>query len=166
MPGFHGRGLLARVLYSMPANTVGYRKIRTEPMPPGVTSRYAQNMGTLVASFAGWTDPAQFQLTPGAQERLILSAEALEPRLRPGADLGHIVEWGGKLTGTTARIAGLLHAAEHLQDSYQRSVSEETMARAIVIGDYFTTHALAVFDYMGADPAAEDARAVLEWIKR
>jgi hypothetical protein len=166
MPGFHGRGLLARVLYSMPANTVGYRKIRTEPVPTEVASRYTQNMEALVTSFAGWTDPAQFQLTPAAQERLTLAAEALEPRLRPGADLSHIVEWGSKLSGTTARIAGLLHAAEHLQDGYQRPVTEETMARAIAVGDYFTAHALAVFDYMGADPAVEDARAVTEWIRR
>jgi replicative DNA helicase len=166
MPGFHGRGLLARVLYSMPANTVGYRKIRTEPVLPEVASRYAQNMGALVTSFAGWTDPAQFQLAPGALEMLTQAAEALEPRLRPGADLGHIVEWASKLSGTTARIAGLLHAAEHLQDGYQRPVSEETMARAIAVGDYFTAHALAVFDYMGADPAVEDARAVTEWIRR
>jgi replicative DNA helicase len=166
MPGFHGRGLLARVLYSMPVNMVGYRKIRTEPVPPGAASRYALNMEALVASFAEWTDPAHFQLAPGALELLTQAAEALEPRLRPGADLGHIVEWGSKLSGTTARIAGLLHATEQFQHAYQRPVSEETMARAIMIGDYFTSHALAVFDYMGADPAVEDARAVIEWIRR
>ena len=40
------------------------------------------------------------------------------------------------------------------------------MARALAAGEYFTAHALAVFDFMGADPAAEDARAVLAWIRR
>jgi hypothetical protein len=166
MPGFHGRGLLARVLYSMPANTVGHRKIRTEPVPPQVASSYEATMTALVCSFAGWTDPARFQLAPGALEMLLQDAEALEPRLRPGADLGHIVEWASKLNGTTARIAALLHAAEHLQDGYQRPVGEETMGRALQVGHYFTQHALAVFDFMGADPAVEDARAVIGWIKR
>jgi replicative DNA helicase len=166
MPGFHGRGLLARVLYSMPANTVGHRKIRTEPVPPGVADTYATTMTALVYSFADWTDPARFQLSPGALEMLLQDAEALEPELSPGADLGHVVEWASKLNGTIARIAALLHATEHLQDGYQRPVSEETMARAIRVGHYFTQHALAVFDFMGADPAVEDARAVIAWIKR
>src|SRR5437763_7213540 len=40
------------------------------------------------------------------------------------------------------------------------------MNRAIRAGEYFTEHALAVFDFMGADPAAEDARAVMAWIRR
>jgi replicative DNA helicase len=71
-------------------------------------------------------DPQRvFRLSPGAAERLTQAQEALEPRLDPqGGDLGHIADWAGKLIGTTARIAGLLHAAEHLQDGYQQPVSE------------------------------------------
>jgi replicative DNA helicase len=167
MPAFHGRGLLARVLYSMPPNTVGHRRVRTDPVPPQVASTYEQTMTALVCSFADWTDPARFQLTPGAAELFLQAAEAIEPRLDPhGGDLGHITEWAAKLTGTTARIAALLHAAEHLKDGYLRPVSEDTMRRAIEVGHYFTAHALAVFDFMGADPAVEDARAVLEWLRR
>lgn len=167
MPGFKGRSLLARVLYSMPASMVGHRKVRTEQVHPDISGAYVLNVGVLVRSFAEWTDPALFRLAPGALEMLLQSQEALEPRLAPhGGDLGHINDWGGKLTGTTARIAALLHAAAHLQDGYQRPVSEDTMARALAAGEYFTAHALAVFDFMGADPAAEDARAVLAWIRR
>jgi replicative DNA helicase len=167
MPGFHGRGLLARVLYSAPHSTVGQRRVRTKPVPPVVASNYETTMKALVCIFAGWTDPARFQLAPDALEMLLRAAEALEPRLHADSgDLGHITDWAAKLTGTTARIGALLHAAEHLGDGYQRPVSEETMARAIAVGDYFTSHALAVFDYMGADPAVEDARAVTEWIRR
>jgi replicative DNA helicase len=40
------------------------------------------------------------------------------------------------------------------------------MARALAAGEYFTAHALAVFDFMGADPAVEDAKAVHAWLKR
>jgi replicative DNA helicase len=167
MPGFHGRGLLARVLYSMPVNTVGHRKIRTSPVPPGVASEYQTNMKFLVCNFAAWTDPAHFRLAPDALEMLLVTAEELEPRLHAsGGDLGHIADWASKLIGTVARIAALLHAAEHLEDGYQRPVSGGTMGRAIQVGEYFTQHALAVFDFMGADPAVEDARAVIGWIKR
>ncbi len=167
MPGFRGRGLLARVLYSMPASMVGHRKVRTEPVHPDISSAYVLTMGALVRSFAEWTDPVRFQLTPGAAEMVLQAMEALEPRLDPyGGDLGHLADWGGKLIGTTVRIAALLHAAWHLQDGYRWPVSEDTLARALAAGEYFTAHALAVFDFMGADPAAEDARAVLAWIRR
>jgi hypothetical protein len=63
-----------------------------------------------------------------------------------------------------ARIAGLLHVAEH-QGSVSEPISETTMASAIRIGRYFTEHALGAFDEMGADPAVEDARYVLGWIE-
>ena len=54
--------------------------------------------------------------------------EGIAPRLDPhGGDLGHITKWASKLVGTTARIAGLLHAAEHLGDGYRRPIGEETM---------------------------------------
>lgn len=34
------------------------------------------------------------------------------------------------------------------------------------MGHYFLGHALAVFDRMGADPTVDDARTVLDWIRR
>ena len=41
------------------------------------------------------------------------------------------------------------------------------MQAAVEIGtDYFTAHALAAFDHMGADQILEDARAVLRWLER
>jgi hypothetical protein len=167
MPGFHGRGLLARVLYSMPVSTVGRRRVRTAEVPWTISAGYIANMGAIIQGYAAWTDPAVFRLTPGAAEMLCRAAEALEPRLaQHGGDLGHMADWGGKLTGTIARIAGLLHAAEHIQEGYRWPVSEGTMARALAAGQYFTEHARAVFDFMGADPATEDAREVLAWIKR
>ena len=167
MPGFHGRGLLARVLYSLPVNTVGHRKVRTDLIPPAVGDTYSTNLHWLARFYAEWTDPAPIQMGPGAAEMLLQEAEAIEPQLGPGAGLGHMADWGSKLIGATARIAGLLHAAEHIQeDGWRQPVGEDTMAKAIAAGRYFTQHALAVFDYMGADPALDDARVVLDWIRR
>ncbi len=166
-PGFEGRGLLARVLYSMPHNTVGHRRSRTAPVPPEVSSRYRQTMSELVQDFAGWTDPAVFTLTDAASELVYQAQERIEPRLDPhGGDLGHIAEWASKLIGTTARIAGLLHAAEYLGDAHRCPIGEETMAKALAAGEYFTDHARAVFDFMGADQATEDAKVVQGWIRR
>jgi replicative DNA helicase len=40
-PGFRGRGLLARFLYSLPASLVGRRQAGAPPVPPAVADRYA-----------------------------------------------------------------------------------------------------------------------------
>jgi hypothetical protein len=161
--GFDGRGLLARFLYSLPVSTVGRRRIITEQVPEPVAEAYARNVTALTLSLAGWTDPALLQLSRPADTALIAFQERIEPQLdaRSGT-LGRIDKWAGKLAGSIARIAGLLHLAEHLRDGYAKPISEATMRAAIEIGDYFTAHALAVFDLMGADLAAAKAHYLIE----
>src|SRR6266487_2555221 len=44
MPGFRGRGLLARILYSLPATTVGRRRVGTPPPPESVVQTYTTNL--------------------------------------------------------------------------------------------------------------------------
>jgi replicative DNA helicase len=166
MPGFRGRGLLARILYSLPPNTVGTRKIRTDPIPEDVRDTYAASIRALVLTLAEWTDPAVLMLTADAAELLLSAAERLEPRLGPDGDLGHIADWASKLIGATARIAGLLHLAANLRDGWGKPIAASTMAAAIQAADYFTAHALAAFDGMGADPVLEDARVILQWLQR
>nr|WP_245982235.1 YfjI family protein [Streptomyces reniochalinae] len=161
--GFDGRGLLARFLYSMPESLVGYRKSNPTPVPGPVAARYACNIVALTLSLADRTEPAVLQLTPTAENALTAYQDALEPELRAkGGKLGHIGKWAGKLVGTTARIAALLHLAAHLRDSYGEPISQATMLAAIELGEYFADHALNVFDLMGADAAQARARTLLE----
>ena len=40
MPGFRGRGLLARLLFALPENTVGRRRIGPDPVPADVAQAY------------------------------------------------------------------------------------------------------------------------------
>lgn len=63
-------------------------------------------------------------------------------------------------------IAGLLHLAEHLADGFDRPISFETMVSAQALIDYYTDHALAVFDLMSTDQATARAHAVWDWIER
>ena len=118
-------------------------------------------MTGVATALAGWTDPMKLQLDPGALEKHTRFREAHELRLHPDADLGHITDWGSKLAGAVARIAGLLHVAWNESEAHKYRIGEDTMAAAITVGGYLTEHALAAFSYMGADPVAEDARAVL-----
>ncbi|MEU7163859.1 DUF3987 domain-containing protein [Streptomyces morookaense] len=160
--GFDGRGLLARFLYALPESLVGYRKPDPAPVPEPVAERYERTVTALTLTLAEWTDPAVLRLTPEADQALAAYDQRIEPQLRArGGRLGHITKWASKLVGATARMAGLLHLGQHLETGYTKPISGETMNAAIALGDYFATHALTVFDLMGADAALTRARTLL-----
>lgn len=166
MPGFRGLGLLARILFALPENTVGRRKIGADPIPIQVAADYLANLHALVLTLAEWTDPAVLVLTPDANNLVLDIERAVEPRLAPGGAWAHIVDWGSKYTGAVVRIAGLIHLAENLRDGWGQPVSADTLERAAMIGDYYAAHALAAFDDMGADQSTRNARIILAWIER
>ena len=79
------------------------RGLRQQPARPGPRP-----------SPTGPTPPSS--RSPPTPRRAVLQFEAeLEPQLAPGAALAHVTDWAGKLTGTIARLAGLLHLAGHLR---------------------------------------------------
>ena len=164
MPGFRGRGLLARLLFSLPKNTVGRRRIGTDPVPDEVAKRYARTLAELTCTLAGLIEPAVLFLSPDADRRILALEAAIEPRLGQDGDLGHITDWASKLVGAVARIAGLLHLAAG--GTAERPVAGVTVEHAAQLGRYFLGHALAAFDQMGADPVVEEAKALLRWIER
>jgi replicative DNA helicase len=166
MPGFRGRGLLARILYSLPATTVGRRRVGTPPPDEPVVTAYTTNLRALVLTLADRTDPAVLTLTRDANDAVLHLEETLEPRLHPDrGDLAPIVDWASKYVGATARLAGLIHLAAH-RDALTRPIDVQTVQSAALLGHYFLGHALAVFDLMGADPTVDNARHVLDWIAR
>jgi replicative DNA helicase len=171
-PGFRGRGLLARFLYSLPPSLVGRRQPGAPPVPPALADRYAVELQTLAASLTtpaslAGDGPTVLTLAPDAGELLLNFERALEPQLAAGTgDLAHLAGWAAKLTGATCRIAALLHLAAHLRDGWARPVAADTLAGAIRLAGYLVNHALAVFDLMGADPRIDDARWLLDWINR
>ncbi|MCF7553777.1 YfjI family protein [Pseudonocardia sp. WMMC193] len=166
MPGFRGRGLLARILYSLPENTVGRRRIGAPAVPAPVDRAYSSRLARLVVTLAAEHEQLHLRLNDEANHRVLDLERGLEPRLDAHADLAHVTDWASKLTGATARIAGLLHLAELLPTAWSQPVEARHIEAAARLGQYFLAHALAVFDRMGADPTIDDARAVLDWIAR
>ena len=64
-------------------------------------------------------------------------------------------------------MAALIHVARHATvQPEQYPVTVEDMDTAVGWGQAILTHALAVFDFMGADAQMEDARRILKWIQR
>jgi hypothetical protein len=169
-PGFSGRGLLARFLYSLPQSLVGRRQAGAPPVPQAVADRYALELQALAASLAiptGDDGPALLTLDQAAEELLLGFERELEPRLAAGSgDLAHLAGWAAKLAGATCRLAGLLHLAKHLRHGWHRPISADTFAGAARLAGYLVDHAQAVFDLMGADARIEDARWLLDWILR
>jgi replicative DNA helicase len=169
-PGFGGRGLLARFVYSLPASLVGRRQPGAPPAPTAVADRYSLELQALAASLnapAGDDGPALLALEHEAGELLLGFERELEPRLAAGSgDLAHLAGWAAKLAGATCRIAALLHLASHLRHGWTQPISADTFGGAIRLADYLIEHACAVFDLMGADPRVDDARWLLDWINR
>jgi hypothetical protein len=167
MPGFRGRGLLARLLYAVPENTVGRRRVGAPPVPEAVAAAYSASLQAMVVSLHEWTDPAVLPLTPDGNAAVLALEADVEPRLAPGTgEFGQHADWGSKLAGAVVRIAGLIHLAAHLRDGWGRPVTDQTIGAARKLGRYFAVHALAAFDAMGADPKVDDARTVYTWLAR
>jgi replicative DNA helicase len=69
------------------------------------------------------------------------------------------------LVGAIARIAGILHLAEHGPDAGPRTaVTAETIRSAYRVGSYFTACAINAFTEMAADHVTADAVYLLERI--
>jgi replicative DNA helicase len=169
-PGFGGRGLLARFLYSLPQSLVGHRHPGAPPVPQATADRYTLELQALAASLAVPSDddgPTLLTLDQAAGELLLGFERELEPRLAAGSgDLAHLAGWAAKLAGATCRLAGLLHLAGHLRDGWARPISADTFSGAVRLAGYLVEHARAVFDLMGADPRVDDAGWLLDWISR
>lgn len=166
---FRGRGLLGRFLYALPVSNLGFRETSNRSVPDDVTTAYRQGILRLFLlepdkADDGTPRPHALRLSAEAQAVFDTHHARLEPLLRPGERLGGMTDWGGKLLGALARIAGILHLAE--TNDPARPVAAETLQRALSLQDFLITHARAVYAEMGTNAAMEGARVLLDWIRR
>lgn len=163
---FRGRGLLARFLYARPVSKVGHRRIGT-PVDSKVQMAYHDAVKDLATGMAAWSgdNRAMLTLTEDARREFERIEAAVEPSLAKDGELALLVDWGAKYAGAVARIAGIIHLAEHgaVQGTCS-SVSAETVVAAARIGEYFKASAINVFSEMGADQTTADAVYLLERI--
>lgn len=169
-PGFRERGLIARFLFAIPRNTVGWRDCDPPTIPTPVKALYRQRVLDLLGLQPAIGPGNQLvehslRLSPEAAGLVLRLRRELEPRLRPGGDLQHAADWVGKLVGATVRIAGLLHLAGE-PEPLTAMVTAETMDAAIRIGRYCLEHALLALDEIGSDEQMSGARLILEWLER
>jgi len=176
-PGFRGRGLLGRFLYSLPKDLLGSRKTNAHPVSNVVKAIYVTNVKKLLAlvpdePVAGESiEPNTLRMDSDAQREIREFAAWIEPQLAEYGELGGMTDWAGKLVGAVARIAGVLHCMECVSKGagsgkpWDEKISGDIVKRAVKIGRYLIPHARAAFAEMGADPMVEEAKHVLRWIE-
>ena len=165
---FRGRGLLARFLYAYPESKVGRRTIAATPVGDEVRRRYEEAVTDLASGLADQSgEPGVLVLSDTAQEAMQTVETAVEPTLAGDGQLASLADWGAKYCGAVARIAGILHLAQHGHERGLREpISAQTVLAAARIGNYFQACAIQAFAEMGTDPVTADAVYLLDRIQR
>ena len=171
-PGFGGRGLLARFLYSLPASLVGRRQPGAPPVPqrwptatpwnskPWPPASPARRPGRRRAGPAhprpgggrAAARPSSATWSPGWPPAAATSP--IWPAGRPSSPAPPAASPPSCTWPATCATAGPSRSAA------------DTFAGAVRLAGYLIEHARAVFDLMGADPRIDDARWLLDWIAR
>lgn len=132
-----GNGLASRFLYSAPASMVGQRKADSASIPLSVTKAYENCIQNILVM-----DNVALTLCPQAEAVRREWFATIEKKQAPGGELNGLGNgWAGKIVGITVRIAGILA----LLEGEQNSISAKHMCNAVLIGEYFVSHAKHVF---------------------
>jgi hypothetical protein len=155
------QGFVARCVLAQPASLLGRRSVDAPPVPEHVERRWealVRRFADLATADKADTTPLRggpgacsvgsvstsggFTVTLGLEARLLLNElrAAIEPRLAPAGNLRPIAAWVNRHAGRIARLAALLHLAEHAPAT---PVSAQTMGAALSIGAYTLAHAQA-----------------------
>jgi hypothetical protein len=165
---FKGNGMLERFLYLIPKSKLGYRTHETTPLGFQAEQSYHSAVLRLLAlgrhgEASVETQAQALTLSPFAMDNWQAFRKRIEYELRPCGKLAGCSGWGGKIAGLTLRLAGLLHLAEHFDDSTE--ISGGTMGDAIALAETLIEHAVYAFGLMGSDETTHIARQIFEWIQ-
>lgn len=166
---FRGRGLDGRFLYFMAPSTIGSREVDPPAMTTATAETYSDTIKRLLATNlplneAGEPVPYTLPLAPDAYGLWLRFAGAIEKELATGGELEFLRDWGTKISGKVARVAGLFHLLTQYSPE-NAPIPVETMEKAIMLGGILVEHAKAAYGLMGCDPATENAKRVLTWLQ-
>lgn len=160
---FRGRGLDARFIYFFPKSKVGNRKLDTESIPIIIKQRYAQHIRMLLDIQCN-EEPYTLKLDQEAYEEWLSFSQKIERKLLLHSELGSLSDWGGKLPGLVARLAGILYCATHTVPQ-KYIIDKETMQKACYLGDIFIKHAQYAYGFMAGCEDKNNAIKILKWIQ-
>jgi hypothetical protein len=161
-PGFRGRGLLARFLYALPPSLLGYRAGKCPPIPEQTRHTYEREIQTLL----NWAPerPLVLRFSPAAYDIWKDFQKMVEQHFLEGGLLFDLKDWGGKLPGAAARIAGVLHAmTPEFAERRSAEILEPTALLAVELATSYIFHARAAFSLMQRDSEIEHAQKIANW---
>lgn len=159
---FTGNGMLERFLYFIPQSNLGYRTLETESLPQEYIDEYCYII-TKLLNLPENEEPTKLTLSAQAYADWKAFHKATEKKFRAGGKLNSCVGWGGKISGFTLRLAGLIHVCETLGDDNQ--ISGSAMYKALILAELLCEHAVAAFVGMGAEQSSHDAKDILKWLE-
>jgi len=162
---FHDSGLLARFLFCIPHNTVGNRDVRAyTPIPDDVSTTWRERLFELLdGAETPPTDPKILSFTPEAKNCWQDFSQKVENELISTGKLGQMTEWGAKLPGQCARIAGLMELISTGRDA--EVIQLDSVQRAVKLCGFLVQHAKITFRLLGADEVESNALYLMAWIK-
>jgi hypothetical protein len=164
---FRGRGLLARFLFVIPPSSVGSRTHQTVPVPVHVRNAYDRCIRALLA-FKNASEGQRFtlQFSRPAAEHLEEFRHAVEKQMAESGRLHDLQDWGSKLPGAVARLAGGIHCSLYAGPSVPEAIEREVMEVSVRLGELLICHALAGFRIMQKPEKIEHAEKLVVWIRR
>jgi hypothetical protein len=164
---FRGRGLIARVLFALPPSSVGNRKHQTVPIPAYTRDAYDRCISSLL-NLPAVADGIPFNLrfSSEAFARWKEFQLSVERQMAEDGPLHEIQDWGSKLPGAVARIAGGIHCSIHAGHPLPSEIEREIADVAITLGGPLISSALAAFRIMQKPEKIEHAEKLLAWIRR
>jgi hypothetical protein len=171
IPQFMDRGPAARLLPVFPETTVGKRKIAATAVPDARSYWWASTLQAILQQSQNTestgAEPIGLTLDREAQRLFDAFCAELEPHLGaagPFAEIARFNDWAGKLAGTVLRIAALLHLVGSAGGPEDKIVTNDTIRRALQLGQYFTEHAKIMYRMMNGQ-SRRDASIVLDAIR-
>jgi hypothetical protein len=162
-PGFRGRGLIARFLFGLPKSRLGYRSLAPVNLAQDIETRYRNGIHSLINYRP---DPMlHLFFTPDAYREWKDFQRGLEPQFRDGGMLEEMRDWGSKLPGAAARIAGVLHMAKYAgRLDMPAEIERPIVKAALELAAALISHCAAVLALMERDVETHKGERVLAWI--
>ena len=172
------QGLLARFLYCYPPDMSGKRTHEDLPIDPAIRLAYYEHITKLLnlelpSQVDKFTDePNVLYFEDDAREAFKKYEIDVDDQLGKTFD-NDMKDWLGKLCGTVARIIGILHIAENIdncepdrpQDVWKFPIRGHTVEAGILLGNFYAAHARTAFREMQADTSKNDVIHFVNWLK-
>jgi putative DNA primase/helicase len=165
---FRGNGTFARFLFFVPESTVGHRDLFNEfEVPDNIAMEYNFQINRILnipdkRDEEGRIVPTVLTLAPEAKAVWVKFAAYIDKRCGDNGDLADMKDWGGKIAGAAARIAGILHIA--MTGGMSTVVDLPIMERSLDLAEVLISHAKAIFGLIGEGQEDNDAKIILKWI--